>query len=302
MKTLRRSLYAAVALLGAAACGGSSDTGKVTVQLTDAPGDFKAAVVTITEIDLVGSGGTFHMISNKEITTNLLALSNETAEIVKDVEVPAGTYSQLRFVITGGYIQVEQADGSVKTFASSPDYAGLPQGTTVDGVLRMPSFAQSGLKVNLPGGSVTVGGGTTVVLVDFDVSQSFGHEAGNSGAWVMHPVCKAERFELSAVVNVTASLAAGTALAPPATLGDVVAVLTNDAGSAKRIPLALDAATGAWGVSFKYLIPGVYTLSLEAPWAFTSDPVIPQSLTVASGQSVTKAFVLTPVGAQPNPL
>ncbi|HET9594130.1 MAG TPA: DUF4382 domain-containing protein [Anaeromyxobacteraceae bacterium] len=301
MNTLRRSLYAVVALLGAAACGGS-DTGKVTVRLTDAPGDFKAAVVTITEVDLVGSGGTFHMISNKEITTDLLTLSNQTAEIVKDVEVPAGTYGQLRFVITGGYVQVEQADGSVKTFASSPDYAGLPAGTAVDGVLRMPSFAQSGLKVNLPGGSVTVGGGTTVVLVDFDVSQSFGHEAGNSGAWVMHPVCKAERFELSGTVNVTAALAAGAALPGGATLGEMAAVLTNDAGSAKRIPLALDAATNTWGVSFKYLIPGVYTLSLEAPWAFTSDPTIPQTLTVASGQSVSRAFAITPGGTQPNPL
>jgi hypothetical protein len=301
MNTLRRSLCAALALLGAA-CGGSSGTGKVTLQLTDAPGDFKAAVVTISEIDLVGSGGTFHMISNKEITTNLLTLSNETAELVKDVEVPAGTYTQLRFVITGGYIQVEQADGSVKTFASSPTYAGLPAGTTVDGDLRMPSFAQSGLKVNLPGGSITVGGGTTVVLVDFDVSQSFGHEAGSSGAWVMHPVCKAERFELSGTVNVTVALAAGTSLVAPATLADMHVVLTNDALSAKSIPLVVDPATGVGRVSFKYLIPGTFTLSLEAPWAFTSDPAIPLSVTVASGKSVDQAFTITPGGTQPNPL
>jgi len=301
MFAIRRSLYASLALLGAAACGGA-DTGKVTVRLTDAPGDFKAAVVTITEVDLVGSGGTFHMISNKEITTNLLTLSNDTAEIVKDVEVPAGTYSQLRFVITGGYIQVEQADGSVKTFASSPTYAGLPAGTKVDGDLRMPSFAQSGLKVNLPGGSVAVGGGTTVVLVDFDVSQSFGHEAGNSGAWVMHPVCKAERFELSGTVNVTVALAAGTSLTPPATLADMNVVLTNDAGSAKSFPLAQDAVTGVWSVRFKYLVPGAYTLSLAAPFAFASDPPIPLAVAVASGQNLTQAFLITPGGVQPNPL
>jgi hypothetical protein len=30
--------------------------------------------------------------------------------------------------------------------------------------------------------------GAAAMVLDFDVSQSFGHKAGNSGKWVMHPV------------------------------------------------------------------------------------------------------------------
>jgi hypothetical protein len=52
----------------------------------------------------------------------------------------------------------------------------------------MPSFAQSGLKVNLPSDLFTVGADPVWVLVDFDVSQSFGRAAGGSGMWVMSPV------------------------------------------------------------------------------------------------------------------
>jgi hypothetical protein len=62
----------------------------------------------------------------------------------------------------------------------------------VTGDLQMPSFAQSGLKVNLPGDAITVeGDDQRILLVDFDVSKSFGHQAGNSGKWVMHPVITA---------------------------------------------------------------------------------------------------------------
>jgi hypothetical protein len=55
----------------------------------------------------------------------------------------------------------------------------------------MPSLGQSGLKINLPGGKLDIGEGETIVMLDFDAAESFGHQAGNSGKWVMHPVVKA---------------------------------------------------------------------------------------------------------------
>ena len=57
---------------------------------------------------------------------------------MNDAVVPPGTYTQLRFVITGGYIDV----GGV-IYASSPDYEGLPE-ATVGGKLQMPSYAPPG--------------------------------------------------------------------------------------------------------------------------------------------------------------
>lgn len=61
----------------------------------------------------------------------------------------------------------------------------------MDGTLIMPSVAQAVLKVNLPGDRLFVDGNAQTLLVDFDVSQSFGQQAGESGSWVMHPVIQA---------------------------------------------------------------------------------------------------------------
>src|SRR5690349_4197588 len=103
--------------LGVIGCGGES---KVTIKLTDAPGDFKRAVVTISEVELLGEGENNRVVLLKEPkTTDLLTLANDTADLVKDATVPAGTYKELRFVITGAFVEVEEADGSTRIYASS---------------------------------------------------------------------------------------------------------------------------------------------------------------------------------------
>lgn len=291
MKASRLSLPVPLALL-VLVLGCTGQNGKVTVLIKDAPADLTAAVVTISEIDLVGSRG-ITVLSTTRTTTDLLSLANDTATLVKDVEVPVGTYSQLRFVISGGYIE----SGGV-IYASSPDYEGLPPETTAGGTLRMPSYAQSGLKVDLPGGAATVGTASTVLLVDFDVSQSFGHEAGNSGAWVMHPVVKATDFELAGAVDVTMKLGPGVTLPAPTTLADFKAVLSPaPPASGGNTILALtstDATT--YGASFKYLFPGDYTLTFNAPSAvnaFVTAPAVPTTVTVASGRATAASFVMT---------
>jgi hypothetical protein len=292
----RNLLAASLALLGLGCSGGQ--TGKVSVLLKDGPGDFAAAVVTIAEIDLVGSGGTT-VLSTQKTTTDLLTLANDTARLVDGVEVPVGTYSQLRFVITGGYVNV---GGLV--YASSPDYEGLPQGAQVAGTLRMPSFAQSGLKIDLPAGGVDVGTAAKVLLVDFDVSQSFGHEAGNSGAWVMHPVARATEVELSGKVDVSLALAPGVALPSPTTLADFAAVLTPaGGGDAATVPLAPATGSSAYVATFQYVFPGSYTIAFTAPAGviFTTAPPTPAALTVASGQATSAAFVVTAAGAAAAP-
>ncbi len=285
-----RILAAASLLLLSIGCGGSSDTGKVSVLLKDAPASFSAAVVTISEVDLVGSGGTT-VLTTKKTTTDLLTLANDTATLLADAEVPAGTYSQLRFVITGAYVEV----GGV-IYASSPTYEGLPSGATVGGTLQMPSYGQSGLKVDLPGGAVSVGTGSRVLLVDFDVSQSFGQVAGGSGGWVMHPVMQATELELTGSVTATLALGTGVTLPGTTTLAGFSAVLTPGAGgSATTLPLTAT-GSGAYGVTYKYLVPGSYSLAFTAPTGVTSfvtSPSIPATLTVTSGQSTTAAFIIT---------
>ncbi len=194
--SIRRAVGALVLVAGtiftAAACEELGPrTGQMTMYLTDAPGDVQKAVVTIEEIYLTGADSTEGRVLLRDIpfTTDLLTLADSLHLLIDGVEIPADTYGQLRMVISGAYIEVEAADGGSEIYASSPTYAGLPAGAVVTGSLQMPSFASSGLKVNLPGDAFTViADGVVALVVDFDVSQSFGKLAGGSGQWVMTPV------------------------------------------------------------------------------------------------------------------
>lgn len=198
---IRRSLAAlataAFVLLAGVSCDSptSPQSGKFTLLLTDAPGDVVKAVVTIDQIYLqasADSGAGRIILRDADVTTDLLTLVDSTQSLISDVVIPAGSYSQLRFVISGAYLEVEgDIAGTTTIYASSPSYAGLPEGAVVGGELQMPSFAQSGLKVQLPGDALVIGDDASVTLVvDFDVAQSFGKAAGASNRWVMSPVLK----------------------------------------------------------------------------------------------------------------
>ena len=105
----------------------------------------------------------------------------------------------------------------------------------------MPSYAQSGLKVNLPGGSVKLDGEQTVVLVDFDVSQSFGKEAGASDRWVMSPVLTATELQFTGSAKVTLTKDPALTLpsinGTPVTLDQFKATLTKSGGTPTELPL-----------------------------------------------------------------
>jgi hypothetical protein len=166
-------------------CDSQSPNGttSLTVRLKDAPGDVQHAFVTITEVDLVGSGGV-QVLTQTPVTTDLLTLAADALTLVQDVEVPSGSYHELRFKITGACVAVDDGNGG-STIYGTADYDASPCGGSATGTLRAPSYAQSGLKVMMAGGALDLTGPAKILLVDFDVSQSFGHEANG---WVMHPV------------------------------------------------------------------------------------------------------------------
>jgi hypothetical protein len=306
MKRLQLLTLGLFALAFGLVTNGCGNQGSVTIKLTDAPGDFKAAVVTISEVYLQGEGGRV-VLSDEATTTNLLTLANDTQDIVKDAIVPEGRYSELRFVISGAYIEVEQEDGSTAIFATSHDYAGLPEGATVSGILQTPSFSSSGVKVKFEGDAVEVAGEQKVILVDFDVSQSFGKERGNNGKWVMKPVIKGAEIVFSGSVNVTLAQGEGVILptldGAPLTPGAFRATLrsTEPAADGAAEPAAEELALtdangdGVFEASFKFLVPGTYELSFVGPegLSFTTHPGIPAPVTIGSGTDQTKAFVLT---------
>jgi uncharacterized protein DUF4382 len=303
MRSLIRGLVA-LALLSvgmSAGCGGPTGPrgpAYLTIRLHDAPGDVQAAVVTIEQVYLQGSGGRT-VLRDTPVTVDLTTLTNTSTLLVDNVTIPAGTFEQLRFVISGAYLQVEGATGGSQIFASSPDYAGLPTGATVDGALQMPSFGTSGLKVNLPGGGLTVSSGSAMsLMVDFDVSQSFGHVAGSSGMWVMHPVINATGATMGTTLDVSLVLGSGVTLPAGVTLGDFQATLA--AASAPGTVLETVSLTdpdvdGTFGASFGFVAPGDYLVDIVQPGGlsgFTVAPPVPFSFTAVAGPGTTLAFTL----------
>jgi hypothetical protein len=293
----RRTAALMLGLFGAISCSNSSGpagSGKLSLVLKDAKGDVQAAVVTISEIDLQGSGGTI-VLRNLPITTNLLTLSADVASLVDGFVIPAGTYTQLSFIITGAYIEVDNGNGTSSFYASSPDYAGLPPNTTLTGMLQMPSYSESGLKVILPGNALVIPeGGAELMVLDFDVSQSFGQLAGGSGQWVMHPVVKGTSASQTGNGVVTLTLGAGVTL-EGASLADFTTTIT---GPATVGPVNFSDANsdGTFEADFNFLTPGTYSVTITAPasvTSFTTTPSLPGTLTVPAGGTGTAAFILT---------
>jgi hypothetical protein len=280
-----------------------TDSSRLTLLLTDAPGDFEAAVVTISEIYLQGSPddedeGDRVVLLDEPVTTNLLTLANDVATLVDGAVVPAGTYGQLRFVIDGAYIEVETATGT-EVFATS-GYAEAP--AQVDGTLMCPSCAQSGIKVNFEGG-LRLDQETETLLVDFDVAETFGHEAGNSGRWIMRPSLKAADITAAASVDVSVSLASGVTLPP---IGGVILTLAGfsvelksvnaeDETPGELLVLSDANADGTFTVRFLNVLPGEYTLELRGPagLSFGTSPGLPHTFEVESGATVTQSLTIT---------
>lgn len=265
----------------------SSGSSSVTIKLTDAPGDLAEAWVEITEIYLQGTtsegGERVSLFSGSTGMIDLLTLPGEkTVDLIRDVAVPEGTYSQLRFVIGKARIVTEDR----REFS------------TENGTLLCPSCTTpSGLKVNLPGGSVRLDGGANVLVVDFDVSQSFGSERGKSGRWVMHPVMHASDFQASGSIAGTVTLggetvipACGgqtrdlTAVVPTATAGEIVRSGITDAGGAYQIAFV---APGSYGL-------GIAKVGYEnGDSLIVSGTATPASVDVTSGKTVTADFQIT---------
>lgn len=316
------SLIAAL-LLPIAACDvgtGANGPGTLSLLLTDAPGDFQNAWVTLERVELVGGGEGAVVLRDEAVTTDLLTLQNDVAVLVDDLVIPEGLYSQLRFVVSGGCIVVEGDSGEPKVYASS-GYAGLAGSEddaceSPDGNLQMPSFSQSGIKVNLPGGAIAVAGDHHIILVDFDVAQSFGRQAGNSGQWVMHPVIRADAVYGAVTVALTL---ADTVTLPevdpdgeggndprPATLGDFQARLAfgpdddldGEPDSQETLVLTDSDGDGIFSATFLYLVAGEgYEASVElmdgVTFDFILDPVAPQTVNVGNWENVSVTFEVT---------
>ena len=167
------ALGAAAVLAGCDAGGdGGDDAGGATLQvlLTDAPGDLAEARVTVDRVELLPQGGGGAVVlTDTDRTLDLLRLQNGVTATLAAEPIPAGTYTQMRFVVADEATVVLE-DGTRQT-------------------LIVPSGTQTGIKVVFA--PVTVGGPAddVTVLLDFDVEDSF-VQAGASGMYLFKPVVR----------------------------------------------------------------------------------------------------------------
>jgi hypothetical protein len=276
-----------------AACGGDEISGgsepSVSVLLTDAPGDVSSAWVRIDEIWLQGSNGgqgREMLLDTPTDWIELTELVGATLTIVDAVPVSEGVYGQMRLRVAEAAL--ESADGSL--FATAEDLPPAYADREPDGPLHCPSCSQSGFKVNMPGGALHAAGGSSIVVLDFDVSQSFGHEAGASGRWVMHPVMHATEIALSGSASGTVTLDSGlsfpTCGGAVRTLEDFVPLFTPDGGG--------EAFSGVVSVTDPADTQGTYAISFLPPDDY--DPGYLAPIELANGDRIVFEATVAPTG------
>lgn len=230
-----------------AACSTDEDVtretnGRLLIELTDAPFPtdlVSEANVTISKIEIRMSdedSSAFVVLSEEEASFNLLDLTNGVTASLVDKELEAGMYDLIRMHV---------ADASIV----------LKDGTTFD--LFIPSGAQTGIKIFIKPALEVVGGLTSGLLLDFDVSRSFvvkgnpNTPAGIKG-FIFKPTIKASNISTSGglVGVVTDSLDVGVN-------GATVSVLAADTVNTSTIT----SESGAYSVLG--LSAGTYDITVE---------------------------------------
>jgi hypothetical protein len=265
------------------ACGdsvGVPQTANLQILLTDAPSDYIGeAFVDIGAVELLPAGDGDRLVLSDDGTDgpiNLLDLQGLTTEVLADLEIPAGTYHQLRLFVESASVTL--ADGYE-----------FRDGTT-ESDLRVPSGAQSGIKLRLRAdgggdtdgegdtegeGGVEISGGETILVVDFDVNQSFriqgnpNTRAGINGV-SFRPTLRVVVQDIAGSISGTVS----TSLQDTSIEGLVVTAEAVDPGDDEEfqshMATAVTDSIGTYAINF--VAPGTYTVTVAAGDGLTTDP------------------------------
>ncbi len=182
-KTVLKVLAAAAGvLLLAAACSnifGDGDNGVLSLSITDAPIDadnVDGVFITFEEIQYHRNGQweTFDEFEGPR-TIDVLALSGGESELLGEFSLPAGNYTQVRFMLGIG----ELGAGNEGSYISFND-------GTEDKPLFVPSGEQSGYKAQ--GVFSVPSNGSVSVTADFDLRRAV-VETGD-GDYILRPVIR----------------------------------------------------------------------------------------------------------------
>lgn len=247
------------------------DTGtSITILLTDAPADYiGAAEVDIGRVELIPADESEGPIVLTEDGTdgfvNLLDFQGDATTPIAEADIEPGTFAQLRLIVEAARVELiegyEFRDGS----------------TEKD--LFVPSGAQTGIKLNLHNaeddGPLEIVPGETVLVLDFDVSQSFvlrGNPETPAGVHGVNftPAIRVTAMDVAASISGTLtteeeglSVEGLTVVAEPVDEGDVPGYQTETG-------TALTAEDGTYTIFF--LVPGTYDVTVDLSAGLASDP------------------------------
>jgi hypothetical protein len=248
-------LFASLSSLLLASCSSSdgndsAQTSKVSVRMTDAPGDYDQVNVEVLDVKIksnseTGEDGWVSIGNIKPGVYNLLDLTGGVNILLADNEVPSGYLGQIRLIL-GDHNTV------VKDGVTYP--------------LKTPSAQQSGLKLKV--NQTLTAGATYDFLLDFDVEHSIVVEAGNSGNFNLHPVIRVS-------TNATSGIIKG--IVTPFTFQSLVSVQVGDA--------TVSAYTDELGVFQLNGIPaGNYSVTITPDASSQLPALVVPNVVVVNGQ------------------
>ncbi len=251
MKTLKslKLIFPSLFLLFFFSCNDSNspadsnleNTSRISISLTDGPGDFDNVFIEIVDIlvkvndDSEDDNGWESLGVETQIVDLLELTEGESILLVDDFELPSGMLNQIRLVL-----------GDKNTIV-------------IDGVghdLKTPSAQQSGLKLKVD--HELEPGFTYHILLDFDVDKSI-VIAGNSGNIILKPVIRASTLYASGKIQGAVTLQdpdnLQEAIVPPSDL-QIVASVVVDGGT-------ITAYAGENGIFVLHGVPaGTYDVTI----------------------------------------
>lgn len=168
-----------IILLTGCDLSGNEETGTFKVFLTDAPANYESVFIDIREVRIHRSNSAneeddgWITVQRDPMTVDLMELTNGNFEILGDIELESGRYSQLRLTL------------------------GNQNEVVIDGErypLTTPSAQQSGLKLQI--NADIESGSIYTLLLDFDASRSV-IKTGASDNYILKPVITGSRLEQS---------------------------------------------------------------------------------------------------------
>ncbi len=184
MKKMLFLLAIASSVLLYASCEKSENgSGTLNLSITDAPIDsagVSGVYIAINRIEYHNSTEGWVNLDtfSPPLSLNLLELNRGTAELLGSYELPAGTYSQIRF-------HLDQPNRDKGVVSNPGCYLEWADGSTQP--LFVPSGAQSGYKA--VGAFHVPLNGAVELTADFDVRKSV-LVAGNSGKYILKPTIR----------------------------------------------------------------------------------------------------------------